>query len=99
SARRAVEMAAEALCGDIENISKRYEAFLQQIFPHEYDGPRRDMISFFMRGLGKIRNPSAHGTIRFQIHQEDAEIALTVVSSIFRYISEALSEENTFPNQ
>ncbi|WP_157061392.1 hypothetical protein [Anaeromyxobacter dehalogenans] len=90
-ARRALEAAAGAATADGDRRAK-FEALLAQVLPLDTDEPKRDTLEGLMLALKDLRDHSAHvNDIRFQVEREDAELALTVAISIFRFMGEALA--------
>ncbi|WP_242344659.1 DUF4145 domain-containing protein [Anaeromyxobacter terrae] len=87
-ARRALEAAA-ATTG--EDGKKRFDALVDWLLPGEENEAKRRVLSDLMEALRDLRNESAHvRDLRAQIEREDAELALTVATSIFRFIGEAV---------
>jgi hypothetical protein len=87
-ARRALEAAA-ATTG--EDGKKRFDALVDWLLPGEENEAKRGVLSALMEALRDLRNESAHvRDLRAQIEREDAELALTVAISIFRFIGEAV---------
>lgn len=90
-ARRALEAAAGMAAPNGDRRAK-FEALLAQVLPHDTDEPKRDTLGGLMLALKDLRDHSAHvNDIRFQVEREDAELALTVAISIFRFMGEALA--------
>ncbi len=90
-ARRALESAAGMAAPNGDRKAK-FEALLAQVLPGVMDEPKRDTLEGLMLALKDLRDHSAHvNDIRFQVEREDAELALTVAISIFRYMGEALA--------
>ena len=56
--------------------------------PADADKSKRKALHHFMTGLAQLRHPGAHGHSDTQIERADAELALTVALSLFRYIGE-----------
>jgi hypothetical protein len=90
-ARRALEAAAGVAAPNGDRKAK-FEALLTQVLPQEMDKPKRETLEGLMLALKDLRDHSAHvNDIRFQVEREDAELALTVAISIFRFMGEALA--------
>lgn len=90
-ARRALEAAAGMATPNGDRKAK-FEALLAQVLPADTDEPKRDTLKGLMLALKDLRDHSAHvNDIRFQVEREDAELALTVAISIFRFMGEALA--------
>lgn len=91
----AVSVVVEAKTGqDAEkNRKAAYETFVRHVFPHENDGAKRETLSDLIQALSHLRHTGgAHGwDFRAQVLREDAELALTVATAIFRYVGEAIS--------
>ncbi len=89
--RRALEAAAGMAAPNGDRKAK-FEALLAQVLPEDTDEPKRDTLEGLMLALKDLRDHSAHvNDIRFQVEREDAELALTVAISIFRFMGEALA--------
>jgi len=92
-ARRAFEAAAlEVHAGAATDPRAAFEKLMTHILPAESDKPKREAMKHFMLGLGQLRHPGAHGTFETQIERADAELALTIAVSLFRYIGEVTAE-------
>jgi hypothetical protein len=90
-ARRALEAAAGVAAANGDRKAK-FEALLSQVLPDAVDTPKRETLAGLMFALKDLRDNSAHvNDIRFQVEREDAELALTVAISIFRFMGEALA--------
>jgi hypothetical protein len=90
-ARRALEAAAGIAAPNGDRRAK-FEALLAQVLPADRDEPKRDTLGGLMLALKDLRDHSAHVIdVRFQVEREDAELALTVAISIFRFMGEALA--------
>ncbi len=91
--RRAVEAAARTVQpeGDMKSATS---TLLLAVFPDDHDEAKRKAVSGTMMALADLRNQTAHGhNLRIQVRREDAEFALTVAISLFRYLGEALSRQ------
>ncbi len=90
-ARRALEAAAGVAAPNGDRKAK-FDALLAQVLPQDVDEPRRETLEGLMLALKDLRDHTAHvNDIRFQVEREDAELALTVAISIFRFMGEALA--------
>lgn len=88
-ARKACEAAALEVQADAAKEPRAaFEKLMTHILPADADKPKRDAMSLFMLGLGQLRHPGAHGSFETQIERADAELALTVAVSLFRYIGD-----------
>lgn len=86
-ARRACEAAAlEVDSGAQKDLKSAIHKLMENILPADPDKPKRDAMNHFMLGLAQLRHPGAHGSSDTQIDRPDAELALTVAVSLFRYI-------------
>ena len=88
-ARKACEAAAlEAHAEAATEPAAAFKKLAEDILPAESDEPKRRALNQFMTGLRELRNPVAHGHSETQINRAEAELALTVAVSLFRYIGE-----------
>jgi hypothetical protein len=69
-----------------------FEKLVMHILPSDADKPKREAMSLFMLGLAQLRHPGAHGSFETQIDRPDAEVAVTVAVSLFRYIGEVTAQ-------
>ena len=89
-ARRACEAAAGVT--GAENPGPLFDALVQQVVPDVHDAPKRETLNALMKALKPLRNAGAHGDLRMAVDRRDAELAVTVVLGLFRYMGEALAE-------
>lgn len=94
-ARKALEAAAATAGEDDES---RFPALVDELLPGAENTSKRKVLSGMMLALRDLRNVSAHvRDIRVHIQREDAELALTVAISIFRFIGEAVRRGEVSP--
>lgn len=91
-ARRACEAAALEVHADAASEPRvAFEKLGMHVLPAEADEPKREALKYFMMGLGQLRHPGAHGNFETQIDRAEAELAMTVAVSLFRYIGETIA--------
>ena len=90
--RRACEAAARSVCPE-GDARKAFAVLLQYLFPDSHDEKKREALDKMLLSLSQLRHEAAHGGGNpfMQIHRGDAELNLTVTTSIFRYIGEVLA--------
>jgi HEPN domain-containing protein len=90
-ARKAIEAAASATSDESDRKAKM-EALVKSVVQGDANQAKRDTLSSLMLALRQLRDEAAHGgNLGCQIQREDAELALTVAVSIFRYLGESLA--------
>ncbi len=86
-----VTAAAEAAPGS--GTPEGYAALFKKAFPDEVDGAKRKLLDQLSRSLADFRAEAEHPTgLGMQYDRRDAEMALTVALSIFRYLGDALAK-------
>jgi HEPN domain-containing protein len=90
-ARKAMEAAASASSDESDRKAK-VKALVESIVQGEHNQAKRDTLSSLMLAIRQLRDEAAHGgNLGCQIQREDAELALTVAVSIFRYMGHSLA--------
>lgn len=88
-ARKACEAAALEVQADATaDPGPAFEKLMTHVLPADADKSKRKALHHFMTGLAQLRHPGAHGHFETQIERAEAELALTVAMSLFRYIGE-----------
>ena len=92
-ARVAVEELAHiAAESDEKNTAKVFQDAFKRIAPGDDNEARRSALGKIAHGLHDLRHPTAHGRyMRQQMDRVDAELALNVAISLFRYFGERLA--------
>jgi len=91
--RRACEAAAREVHSDAAaEPTAAFEKLMEHVLPAEQDKPKRKALNHFMLGLAQLRHPAAHGHSDTQIERAEAELALSVAVSLFRYIGEVTAK-------
>jgi hypothetical protein len=92
-ARKACEAAALEVQADAAaDPGPAFEKLMTHVLPAAADKPKRKALNHFMMGLAQLRHPGAHGNVETQIDRAEAELALTVAVSLFRYIGEVTAK-------
>jgi len=88
-ARKACEAAGLEVQADAASDPRgAFEKLVTDVLPAEPDEAKRKALNHLMMGLAQLRHPGAHGHFQTQIGRAEAELALTVAVSLFRYIGE-----------
>ncbi len=94
-ARKACEAAALEVQADAAtDPATAFEKLMTNVLPGEANKPKRKALSLLMMGLRELRHPAAHGHSETQVERPEAELALTVAVSLFRYIGEVTASRS-----